>query len=149
MHTSTATCGIATIWSSGASPDYWATPNETMNSGTGDCEDYAILKYFVLTTMGVSPAQLRIAYVAIETDRRTHMVLTYAPSRDGETLVLDNMRETVAPTSDREDLTPIYSFNRYMLWKGLPAKVERPVGNPLQLAPWRAMERRMARVARS
>lgn len=33
--------------------DYWATPIESLNKGYGDCEDYAIGKYFALKKMGI------------------------------------------------------------------------------------------------
>ena len=32
-------------------PDHWATPFETIGSGTGDCEDYAITKYALLRAL--------------------------------------------------------------------------------------------------
>jgi predicted transglutaminase-like cysteine proteinase len=33
--------------------DYWATPAETVASHGGDCEDYAIAKYFALKERGI------------------------------------------------------------------------------------------------
>lgn len=33
--------------------DYWAAPVETLTRGAGDCEDYALLKYFSLLIAGV------------------------------------------------------------------------------------------------
>jgi predicted transglutaminase-like cysteine proteinase len=44
-------------------PDYWATPLETLFKGAGDCEDYAIAKYFTLLALGIPPARLRLIYV--------------------------------------------------------------------------------------
>src|SRR4030095_3727354 len=32
--------------------DYWASPLETLQQGAGDCEDYAIAKYFSLLAGG-------------------------------------------------------------------------------------------------
>ena len=43
--------------------DYWATPFEFMGTGAGDCEDYAIAKYFSLRKIGVPDSKLRITYV--------------------------------------------------------------------------------------
>jgi predicted transglutaminase-like cysteine proteinase len=40
--------------------DYWSSPLEFLNRGQGDCEDYAIAKYFSLIAMGVSPAKMRM-----------------------------------------------------------------------------------------
>lgn len=33
--------------------DYWATPKEFLIEGRGDCEDYAIAKYFTLLSLGI------------------------------------------------------------------------------------------------
>ena len=46
--------------------DYWASPLESLGKGAGDCEDYAIGKYFTLTSLGVPDSKLRI-------DRKTHV----------------------------------------------------------------------------
>ena len=35
--------------------DFWATPAELLASNGGDCEDYAIAKYFTLVAMHVDP----------------------------------------------------------------------------------------------
>jgi predicted transglutaminase-like cysteine proteinase len=34
--------------------DYWATPIEFLGTQGGDCEDFAIAKYFTIKTMGVA-----------------------------------------------------------------------------------------------
>ena len=51
----TSTCGTQV--------DYWETPIEALWKGAGDCEDYAIAKYFSLRHLGVSSDKLRITYV--------------------------------------------------------------------------------------
>src|SRR6476661_6737350 len=38
----------ASDWALYRVADYWASPLETLDSGAGDCEDYAILKYVAL-----------------------------------------------------------------------------------------------------
>jgi len=43
--------------------DYWATPLETIGRSTGDCEDFAIAKYYTLINAGVPVSKLRIVYV--------------------------------------------------------------------------------------
>ena len=43
-------------------PDYWATPLETLGKRRGDCEDYAIAKYYTLRPRAC-PAKLRLVYV--------------------------------------------------------------------------------------
>src|SRR5690606_5760312 len=43
--------------------DYWATPAQTLSLGKGDCEDFAIAKYFSLVRMGVASEKLRLTFV--------------------------------------------------------------------------------------
>lgn len=43
--------------------DYWATPMETLGKGAGDCEDFAIIKYFTLLNLSIPDDQLRLIYV--------------------------------------------------------------------------------------
>ena len=60
--------------------DYWATPFEFLTSGAGDCEDYAIAKYYTLRKLGIPENKLRITYVKYLKKRskfeQAHMVLT-------------------------------------------------------------------------
>jgi predicted transglutaminase-like cysteine proteinase len=46
-------------------PDYWQTPSETLNLGTGDCEDLSILLVSLLRAYGASDDQV---YVAVGSD---------------------------------------------------------------------------------
>lgn len=93
--------------------EYWATPAEFVGSGAGDCEDYAIAKYFLLRAAGVPAEQLRITYVRALQDGRLvhHMVLTYYERPEAEPLVLDNLNPEVLPAAQRQDLVPVFSFN--------------------------------------
>lgn len=96
--------------------DYWATPVETLASYGGDCEDYAIAKYFSLRELGVPPGSLRITYVRSLKIKEAHMVLAYYPAPDADPYILDNLTEKVVPASERDDLEPVYSFNDEDLW---------------------------------
>jgi predicted transglutaminase-like cysteine proteinase len=97
--------------------DYWATPMETLAKGDGDCEDFAIIKYYTLTAIGIPVDQLRLTYVrariggASSSMVQAHMVLTYYASPDAEPLVLDNLVSSIYPASRRPDLQPVFSFN--------------------------------------
>ena len=57
-------------------PDYWASPLETLERRAGDCEDYAIAKYFALAGAGVPTARLRMVYVRarLQGQAMPHMV---------------------------------------------------------------------------
>lgn len=97
--------------------DYWATPVEMLMKAIGDCEDYAIAKYFSLKYVGVPVSKLRITYVKAKiggpssTLTQAHMVLTYYATPDAEPLVLDNLISEIRPASRRPDLAPVFSFN--------------------------------------
>lgn len=91
--------------------DYWATPVESLIKGAGDCEDYALAKYFSLRHLGVLSDKLRITYVKALTRNQAHMVLTYYASPTAEPLVLDNLIDEIRPASQRKDLLAVYAFN--------------------------------------
>ncbi|TJZ73474.1 transglutaminase-like cysteine peptidase [Chitiniphilus eburneus] len=98
--------------------DYWATPLESIGKGGGDCEDFAIAKYFSLLEAGVDNAKLRLTYVKARIGgpessvTQAHMVLTYYATPQAEPLVLDNLIGEIRPASRRPDLIPVFSFNR-------------------------------------
>jgi predicted transglutaminase-like cysteine proteinase len=41
-------------------PDHWSAPFETLRSGRGDCEDYAIVKYLALLEAGIPKDNVKI-----------------------------------------------------------------------------------------
>ncbi|WP_223519508.1 cysteine protease LapG [Pseudomonas sp. GL-B-19] len=91
--------------------DYWATPEESLIKGAGDCEDYALAKYFSLRYLGIPSEKLRITYVKALAQNQAHMVLTFYSSPTAEPLVLDNLINEIRPASQRKDLLPVYAFN--------------------------------------
>lgn len=123
--------------------DYWATPVETMITRGGDCEDYAIAKYFTLRALGVPDAKMRITYVRARGLRQAHMVLAYYPRPGMEPLILDNLTRRIRPASRRRDLTPVYSFNGAYLWMAKARGTGRRVGNANRINQWAGVLRRM------
>ena len=121
--------------------DYWASPLEALGRGAGDCEDYAIGKYFTLTSLGVPHARLRMVYVRASIPGApggfvAHMVLAYYPTPDSEPLVLDNLQPVIRLAGERPDLSPVFSFNAEGLWQGVGSI--RASGDPLtRLSKWR------------
>ncbi|PHR71470.1 MAG: transglutaminase [Arcobacter sp.] len=101
--------------------DYWAAPFEFMGTGAGDCEDYAIAKYYSLIKLGIPEHKLRITYVKLLRKRtkyeEAHMVLTYYHKKNSTPIVLDNVNKKLQLASKRKDLKPIYSFNANGLWQ--------------------------------
>lgn len=100
--------------------DYWATPLETIGQGRGDCEDFAIAKYYSLLASGVPKKQLRLIYVKAQqgASSQAHMVLAYYPSPNAVPLILDNLNPEIKPADQRKDLTPVFSFNSEGIWQG-------------------------------
>ncbi|MBP7132039.1 MAG: transglutaminase-like cysteine peptidase [Aquabacterium sp.] len=119
--------------------DYWASPLEMMNRGQGDCEDFAIAKYFALMAAGVPSAKLRLVYVRAQIGAVTqaHMVLAYYRDPMAEPLILDSLLGDIRPASRRPDLSPVFSFNAEGLWQGVGAS---RAGDPsARLSRWRDM----------
>ena len=122
--------------------DYWASPLETLNQGQGDCEDYAIAKYFSLLALGIPTAKLRLVYVRAELGgpggvQQPHMVLAYYVTPGGEPMILDNLLAELRTASRRPDLTPVFSFNSDGLWQGVGGP---SAGDPVaRLSRWRAV----------
>lgn len=126
----------AAVW---GVPDYWATPLEALERHAGDCEDYAIAKYFSLAASGVPAPKLRMVYVRARLGGQSlaHMVLAYYAQPGAEPLILDNLRTEVLPASQRPDLTPVFSFNTEGLWQGVGAVAQ---GDPLaRISIWREL----------
>ena len=121
--------------------DYWASPLESLGKGAGDCEDYAIGKYFTLTSLGIAHAKLRMVYVRASIAGApngfvAHMVLAYYPTPEAEPLVLDNLQPVIRLAGERPDLAPVFSFNAEGLWQGVGSI--RANGDPLtRLSKWR------------
>jgi len=122
--------------------DYWETPIEALWKGAGDCEDYAIAKYFSLRHLGVASEKLRITYVKALTQNRAHMVLTYYASPEAMPLVLDSLIDAIKPASQRPDLLPVYSFNAEGMWLS-GAKSNQKVGDTKRLSRWQDVLKKM------
>ncbi|MEQ1772436.1 MAG: transglutaminase-like cysteine peptidase [Burkholderiales bacterium] len=111
--------------------DYWAKPLEFLANDGGDCEDFAIAKYYALRALGVPDDKLRIVYAGYRQGAFSgaHMVLAYYPTPDGDPMILDNINPDVLPGSRRADLTPVFSFNTQGLWSAKELK-GRDTSNP-------------------
>ena len=122
--------------------DYWASPVEMLDKGQGDCEDFAMAKYFSLLSLGMPTAKLRLVYVRAQLGGpggvvQAHMVLAYYAQPQAEPLILDNLISELRPASRRPDLTPVFSFNSDGLWQGVGSTT---VGDPMvRLSRWREL----------
>jgi predicted transglutaminase-like cysteine proteinase len=93
--------------------EYWAAPDEFM-AYSGDCEDYAIAKFFALRELGFANRNLRIAVVYDNLRRIGHAVL--AVYTEGDILILNNQTDTIASHARYDNFVPWYLVNETTLW---------------------------------
>jgi predicted transglutaminase-like cysteine proteinase len=127
--------------------DYWASPFEFLGTGAGDCEDYAIAKYFALRKLGIPDNKLKITYVKYKRANtkfeEAHMVLNYYHNINKPPIILDNINKKLKLATQRKDLKPVYSFNAVGLWKAQnKGKKSVNVGNN-NLKNWKSMMERI------
>ncbi len=96
--------------------DYWAIPAEFLRR-SGDCEDYAIVKYFTLKELGVAPETMRIVVVRDTVRNLGHAVL--AVYMDDTAYILDNLSNAVLPHNRLRQYRPQYSVNEQGRWAHL------------------------------
>lgn len=128
--------------------DYWATPAQTLGRGMGDCEDFAIAKYFTLLALGVNIDRLKITYVKARDPNpinQSHMVLTYYLRPESVPLVLDNLVADIKPATERPDLTPVYAFNGDGLWLAKERNLGRVASGPGNISLWRDLNARIGK----
>lgn len=125
--------------------DYWATPIEFLIEDAGDCEEFAIAKYFTLTGMGIAEDALRITYVKALILDQPHMVLAWYETPAADPLILDNLDPRILPASQRPDLISVYSFNGTDLWLARNRREQVRSGDAVTLSHWRQLRDRLAR----
>lgn len=93
--------------------DYWADTEELLLK-RGDCEDYALSKYYTLRRLGFTPEELKIAVVYDNITYTNHAVLMVYTN--GTRYMLDiNADDTRADKMDYRYQT-IYTFNEKTAW---------------------------------
>lgn len=99
--------------------DYWATPREFV-SRSGDCEDYAISKYYALRDLGVPPEKMRIVAIKDVIRNIGHAILLVFMENDA--YVLDNLTNLVLSHKKLTHYAPQYSVNEIFLWRHVQPK---------------------------
>ncbi len=100
---------------------------------SGDCEDYAIAKFFALRELGFGNDQLRIVNVY---DRRRgigHAVL--AVNLDDHISILNNQTGIIAPPSRYENFILRYLVNETTLWTPAPNTLDALVSRIVPVRP--------------
>jgi predicted transglutaminase-like cysteine proteinase len=93
--------------------DHWATPEEFVRRGVGDCEDYSIAKYTALRAMGWSADSLAVVAIRDHKYNVNHAVL--AAKLDGQWYYLDNRASRLLKPSEVPFYQPIYAVNERQL----------------------------------
>lgn len=103
--------------------EHWASPKEFAKERGGDCEDYAIAKYFALRFFGIEAERMRITVVRRKNERgqyapQLHAVL--AVRANDTWFILDNNarpKNNIFPqTQYKGQFDPLYSVNENGAW---------------------------------
>jgi len=106
--------------------DRWSTPLEMFERG-GDCEDFALTKYFALRMLGFADADMRLVVVWDAQDREQHAVLLVRSA--GAMLVLDNKFAEPRPAADLAGrYRPLYAVNQAGAWLAQAPAAAGPAG---------------------
>lgn len=99
--------------------DYWAIPAQFLKK-SGDCEDYAIVKYFTLKELGFDIGKMRIVVLRDTVRNLAHAVL--AVYMDNDVYILDNLSNVVMSHKRLGNYSPQYSVNEQHRWAHIKSK---------------------------
>lgn len=97
--------------------DYWETPKEFLDR-SGDCEDYAIAKFYSMRALGMDNTNLRILVLQDMNLQIPHAILI--AYLDGKAYVLDNQIPEVVNAEIIHHYRPFYSINEQAWWLHRP-----------------------------
>lgn len=89
--------------------DHWANFKEMSSTLAGDCEDYALLKYWALRKAGVPAEDMHILVFYDQIVRIHHAVLIV--NKNGEELMLDNRTHRMIKLNLMTDILPNFAIN--------------------------------------
>lgn len=124
--------------------DYWASPLETLELGAGDCEDFALAKYFTLRLLGIPEHNLRLVYTTLASAKQAHMVLGFWADDGAAPLLLDNLHAQTLPITERLDLQMQFAFDPTHLYRFEQSSLQ-VAGNTELLPHWQVLMTRMQR----
>jgi predicted transglutaminase-like cysteine proteinase len=102
----------ASDWAQYGTADFWASPLQTLGSGAGDCEDYAIVKYVVLRALGMAETDLRLMIVRDDKHQTEHAIVAVRDER--EWLILDNRTMFIVNAEDARYYNPLFVLEQKM-----------------------------------
>jgi predicted transglutaminase-like cysteine proteinase len=86
--------------------DRWSPPLETLTTGRGDCEDYAIIKYVALLNAGIRRQDVKL--VVVHDLRRNEDHAITMTRVDGEWIALDNRWLALVRDAELRRVTPLF-----------------------------------------
>ncbi len=87
----------------------WTSPLAALASGAGDCKQYSLLKYAMLSDAGVAPEDLRLLIVFIKSSHESHAVLAVRYATRWH--ILDNRSLAVVDSRELHDYLPLYALD--------------------------------------
>ena len=90
--------------------DRWSAPLDTLTTGRGDCEDYAIAKYVALTQAGVAAEDVRLVIVHDLAVGENHAVV--ATRLNGDWIILDNRWLTLVKDREMPRMVPLFALDQ-------------------------------------
>jgi predicted transglutaminase-like cysteine proteinase len=115
--------------------DHWATLQESMARGRGDCEDIAIAKMWLLNAAGIDLSSMRLVVLKDTLRNVDHAVLSVI--ENGHQYVLDNMAWKIGRADWMRGYRPIYALSSGQSWIYGMRVPEAP---PLQVAQGAAQQ---------
>ena len=91
--------------------DTWLNPKEFLIKGRGDCEDYAITKYFALEKLGFDINKLYLTVVQVKGFPNTYHLVVMFMNKNNIPMILDNLSWKVLPLNKRKTLKFIFAFD--------------------------------------
>jgi predicted transglutaminase-like cysteine proteinase len=118
-------------------PDRWSEPLETLHSNSGDCEDYAIVKYAALLAAGLPKDAVKVVVLRNRQPNEDHAVV--AVLVDHQWLILDNRTLTLVRDTDVMRAIPQFVLDdqgvRRFVWRSLNRRVAASSSIRLASAP--------------
>jgi len=93
--------------------DYWADTSELLLK-RGDCEDFALSKYYTLRQLGFTPEELKVTVVYDQESYSNHAVLMVYMG--GTRYMLDINADDTSPSPMEYRYKTLYSFNENNAW---------------------------------
>ena len=95
--------------------DHWKNPAEFFADLGGDCEDFAIAKYFTLLTLGYLHGDLEVVVVNDRDRSQLHAIL--AVKARGRIVILDNQLQFTVSEAVVERYDPLFGLQGDCWWR--------------------------------